>query len=215
MKNIGLWTIIFGLTFWSCNQSAQKTTANENQTERKTTSDAHKDKEEIQNLIRQVLNWADSKKSIDILVLETDSNDRIYTNFDLENHKLNLEKLRETNFFANEFIENYNQIILKLDKKLRAKEFEEWLIRDLPPFNFSSDVNVWCLCQDNFDWNTVEVKVVSLDKEQGELEWYWGNLSTDAHSSWKDFGYRFRVVRENNRWKISYLAGFDYRESIK
>lgn len=28
--------------------------------------------------------------------------------------------------------------------------------------------------QDNLDWNTVEVKVISLDNEKGELEWFWG-----------------------------------------
>lgn len=209
MKPIKLTTLLFGLLLFSCDQSDNKTSS----VTKEKVSTSTDDKEQIQNLIRQVLNWADSKKSIDILVLETDSNDRVYTNFDLENHILNLKKLRETGFFASEFIENYNQIILTLNKKLRENEFEEWLIRDLPPFTFSGDVNPWCLCQDNLDWNKVEVEVVSLDNERGELDWHWGNLSANSHSSWKKFSYRFRVVKENAKWKIAYLKGFDFKES--
>ena len=208
MKLIKLTTLLFGLLLFSCYQSYNKKSS---MTEEKV-SISTDDKEQIQNLIRQVLNWADSKKSIDILVLETDSDDRIYTNFDLENHTQNLKTLRETDFFASEFIENYNQIILTLDKKLRENEFEEWLIRDLPPFTFSSDVNPWCLCQDNLDWNKVEVEVISLDNERGELEWHWGNLSADTHSSWKEFRYKFKVLKENGKWKIAYLSGFDFKE---
>ncbi len=31
----------------------------------------------------------------------------------------------------------------------------------------------------------------------------------------KIFSYKFNVVKADGKWKISYLQGFDYKESIK
>jgi len=202
MKYITLTTFILGLLLFGSSQANSKTTS--------ATAD---DKEEIQNLIRQVLKWSDSKKTINLLPVLTDNNDSIYIGFDLDKNKANIEKLRETNFFTTEFIENYNQIILTLDIKLRSGEFEQWMVGDLPTFIFSNDVNPWCSCQDNLNWDQVEVKIISINKDKSELFWYWGHLSSDTDTSWKEFRYKFKVVKENNNWKIAYLQGFDFKES--
>lgn len=215
MKNIGLLILFLGLILSSFNQKNKTATTTDNKLEIKETSDKSLDKEEIQKQIRQILNWADSKNRIDLLPVVTDSNDSIYIGFDLEKHKQNLEKLRTTGFFTTEFIDNYNQIILTLDKGLRNGEYEKWFVGDLPTFIFANDVNPWCMCQDNMDWNTVEVKIISLNNEKGELEWYWGNLNSDIDKSWKSFKYKFRVMKEDNFWKIAYLEGFDFKESTR
>jgi hypothetical protein len=138
----------------------------------------------------------------------------------MNQHKANLDKLKETGFFATEFIENYNQIILTLDKKLRNKEYGEWIVNDLPPFIFANDVNAWTLCQDvPYDnpspWDFVEIIVISLNSENGELKWKWGNLKAGTHPSWREFDYKFKVTKENNKWKISYLDGFEFKESTR
>jgi hypothetical protein len=211
MKHIKLTTLIFGLLLFGCNQSDTKTAS---VTEEKVSTSAN-DKELIQNLIRQVLNWADTKNSIDLLPVLTDSKDSVYIGFNLDKHKQNLDKLQQTNFFATEFIENYNQIILTLDKGIRNGNYDQWLVGDLPTFIFSNDHSPWCNCQDNDDWNKVEVRVIKLKDNEGELEWTWGNLSADTHSSWKEFAYKFRVVKENDKWKIVYLNGFDFKESTR
>jgi hypothetical protein len=125
----------------------------------------------------------------------------------------NLNALEETNLFAQEFIENYNQIILALNRKLTANEFEygPWLVGDVPPFNFASDVNPWCLCQDTpAPWDQVEVNHL----EGQTYEWKWGGLKEETHPSWKEFRYKFKVTTENSKWVISYLEGFDI-EQIK
>ncbi|MCD4747290.1 MAG: hypothetical protein K8R58_13410 [Bacteroidales bacterium] len=220
MKYLILLTLIFGLTFIGCKQNNQTTGTTENKTENLKATEDSKDKEEIQNLIRQVLNWNDSKRNIDLLPVVADSIDSLYIGFDIEQHNANLQKLRQTNFFANEFIENYNQIILTLDKKLKDKEFDDWLVGDMPPFIFLNGVNPWCLCQD-VPYNNpnpldlVEVEIINLNSENGVLDWKWGNLKSDYHPSWKEFTYRFRVVKENNKWKIAYLQGFDFKESTR
>jgi hypothetical protein len=211
MKHIKLTTLIFGLLLFGCNQSDTKTAS---VTEEKVSTSAN-DKEQIQNLIRQVLNWSDSKNTIDLLPILTDSKDSVYIGFDLDKHKQNLDKLQQTNFFATEFIENYNQIILTLDQGLRNGNYDQWLVGDLPTFIFANDHSPWCNCQDNDDWNKVEVRVIKLTDNEGELEWTWGNLSADTHSSWKEFAYKFRVVKENDKWKIVYLTGFDFKESTR
>ena len=211
MKHIKLTTLILGLLLFGCNQAANKTTS---VSEEKATTSID-DKEQIQNLIRQVLNWSDSKNSIDLLPALTDSNDSVYIGFDLDKHKQNLDKLQQTNFFAKEFIENYNQIILTLDQGLRNGNYDQWLVGDLPTFIFANDHSPWCNCQDDDDWNKVEVRVIKLTDNEGELEWTWGNLRAETHSSWKEFANKFRAVKENDKWKIAYLTGFDFKESTR
>ena len=203
MKYITQTTLIIGLLLFGCYRVNSKTTS------------ATDDKVEIQNLIRQVLKWSSSKKSINLLPVLTDSKGRSYIGFDLDKHKSNLHDLRETNFFSTVFIENYNQIILTLDKKLRNKEFDEWLVGELPTFIFANDVNPWCSCQDNPDGELVVVDITSLKSNYGELNWKWGNLSSDNDPSWKEFSYKFRVVKENDKWKIDYMEGFDFKECTR
>lgn len=221
MKYLRLLTLIFVLSFFGCKQSNQTTAAaTENQTKNLKATEESKDKEEIQNLIRRTLNWSNSKKSVDLLPVVTDSSDSIYIGFDLNKHRANLIKLRETNFFTADFIKNYNQIILTLDRKLRNKEIDEWRVGDLPTFAFANDVNPWSLCQDvPYDepnpWDLVEVKIISLSSKNGELYWKWGKPELNDAADWKEFSYRFKVAKENGRWKIDYLQGFDFKESIR
>ena len=214
MKHIKLTTLIFGLLLFGCNQANNKRNT---VTEKKATTSAN-DIEQIQNLIRQVLNWADTQKSIDLLPVLADSKDGLYIGFDLNKHKQNLDKLQKTNFFATEFIENYNQIILNLDKGIRNGNIEKWLIGDMPPFNFSSNVNPWTGCQDiPYDdpnpFDNIVIKEVNI--RNGDLIWKWGKPELITEPSWKVFEYKFRVVKENDRWKISYLQGFDFKESTR
>jgi hypothetical protein len=87
------------------------------------------------------------------------------------------------------------------------------LVGELPPFG--NDANPWCNCQDVPDdeldpWNFIEVEVISLGSDRGELRWKWGNPNSDADAGGKVFAYRFDVVKDAGRWKIAYLEGFDF-----
>lgn len=216
MKHIILLILIIGMTLIGCNQKSQEGNLSKNQLKNIETFDkSDDDKDDIQNLIRNVLNWADSKDNIELLPIASDSANIIYTSFDLEKHKQNLDILKSTDFFTTEFIDNYNQIILAINKGLLNGEYERWLVGDLPTFPFANGASPWCMCQDNLDWNTVEVKAIALDDDEGELEWYWGNISADTDPSWKEFRYKFNVKKENNIWQISYMEGFDFEESTR
>lgn len=202
MSYLGIYVLFFSLIFSGCNQGIEKQSKNIE------VVDIQEDKEYIQNLLQQVLEWSESKESIDLLPVLTDAKDSIYIGFDTIKLKENLLKLRETNFFTSEFIENYNQIILTLDRKLRSKEFNEWLVGDLPTFKFNNGINPWCFCQGYSSKEFGHVEIIKIDNKSGELIWKWGN-----NSSWRDF--KFEVIKEDNKWKISYMEGFDYKESIK
>lgn len=207
MKLLLLLNLIFGILILGCKQAENKTTL----LTEINNSNTLDDKEQIKNLIRQVLKWSDSKNTIDVLPFSVDSKDSACNGFDIDKLKSNLDQLRRTNFFSEEFIQNYNKIILTLDKKIKRNEFEKWYPNsELPPFPFANDLNPWCECQDNMDWNLVEIKIISLTKNKGELYWYWGNLSPEVNMDWKGFKSIFKVIKEEGKWKITYMHGFDF-----
>jgi hypothetical protein len=213
MKYTGLLSLTFGLIPFGSNPGIKFNAPAKIKPATIKWPDDHKDKDEIRALIRQMLKWADSKNSINLLpVLDKDG---ICTGFDFNVQNQNLEKLRKTGFFVDEFIDNYNQIIKTLDKKIKNNEFGKWNVHELPTFNFANDASPWCLCQDNLSWDNVDVEIIKLGVDKGELKWNWGKLGVNIDKSWKDFSYTFRVVKLNNKWKVSYLQGFDYKESIK
>lgn len=178
------------------------------------------EKEKIQLLIRQVLSWSKSDQHIDLLPFIKSPKDSLCIGFDFVKHKFNLKKLRRTEFFSNEFIENYNQIILTLDKKIKNNEFEKWNVYDIQTFSFANDIDPWCSCQEVLSdapnpWNIVQVKIINQNKKEIDAIWSWGNLKGNQEESWKTFTSSFKVVKENNKWKVSYLEGFDFFKSIK
>lgn len=223
MKYLSFSLVIFALSLFSCNQDnehkqlkAKVSAVKVNATQTLKSSGNPKDKQEIRDLIRNVLTWADSKNSIVLLPALTDSKDSVVVGFDPEKLKANLEILKATNFFSSGFIENYNQIILALDSGIRNHKYDKWPAGELPTFSFANDVDPWCDCQDNWSWSLVEVKVIKLNNENGELRWTWGKSELDKSvDSWKDFAYKFKVEKENGKWKISYMQGFDFKESIR
>lgn len=219
MRYIRFATLIIGFIFLGCNQKRETHSSAVSQKDSVSKTVSSNDKEEIQKLIRKVLNWANSKESFELLPGLKGNNDSIYIGFNLNKHNLNLDKLRKTGFFASEFIENYNQIILTIDKKLRIKEFE-WRVGELQTFTFANDVDPWTLSQDvPYDkpnpWDLIEVEVIHLNSDKGELVWNWGKPELNTAPGWKENRYKFKVAKENGKWKIAYLQGFDFKESTK
>jgi hypothetical protein len=202
MKYLSLIILILGFVIYGCNSQNFRTDKSEKQAE------ISQNRDEIQKLIREVLIWSASKETIDLLPVIEDSKNNVYSGFDMDKLKDNLNKLKQTGFFAIEFIENYNQIIRTIDKKLRNKEVEAWLVGDLPTFNFVNDINPWCQCQGFSQEDFGSVEIIKIDSKSGELKWKW-----KAGSSWNDF--KFRVMKEDGKWKISYMEGFDFKHSTK
>lgn len=196
MKHIKLTILIIGFLLLSCNQTDTKTT----QVTKEKASTSADEKEQIQNLIRQVYKWQESQKPSNNDMI-ADSKDSIYIGFNLDQLKLDIEELKTTGFFSNEFIDNYYKIFTTLDRKLRNKEIE-WLVGDLPPFG--DNVNPWCNCQDNPDnyWQTMIIDNIAFESNVATFTWTWGD----------NFQYKARAIKLNDNWKISYLEGFNFDE---
>lgn len=175
-------------------------------------------KQEIQDLIRKVLNWKDSDTTFRMHPYLADNKDSLI-GFDTKIISKNIAILKSTGLFANAFIDNYKNLVSTLDKKIRSGEYGECYANELPPYKFANDVDPWTLCQDiPYDnpnpSDFVEVIVLKLDNNNGELNWKWGRLNSNVSTDWKNFTYRFKVTREDGKWKISYLQGFDYKDNI-
>ena len=214
MKKIKLVSLLSGLLLFGCNQMDTK--APLAIAEKKVSPSD--DKEQIQTLIRKVLKWGDSLQ-VGVLRGVVDTKKKAITSLDLSKHRLDLAKLCASGLFATEFIENYNKVMLTIDKRLRNGT-QQWLDGDQPDFGFTRGVNAWCGCQDvPYDkpnpYDFVEVNVLNKGPNTVEATWHWGKLPVDADPGWKDFSYKFRAVKENGEWRIIYLEGFDFTEALK
>lgn len=214
--------ILFIIVISSCAQNKKGVSPNEGYVEAGIIVDPKTDEEEIQNLIRRVIKWANVETGPKLLPVTTDSEGKYYNGFDFTHVKRNLIRMKETEYFSKEFINNYKKIIRTLDERLKSGYYDQWPVDEQPPFIFANDMDPWTESQDYpypdqspYYWSFVEVEILHLDKKRGELNWKWGNLRPNAAPEWKDFRYKFRVRKENGKWKISYLHGFDYEDGIR
>jgi hypothetical protein len=172
--------------------------------------DTPKAKNEIQVLIRNVLIWSDTCQAFDLLPVISNENDNHYLGFNIKKVSENLAILAQTGFFSKNFIDNYLQIVETFDKKIRNEE-TIWDVGDMPSFNFNMsyiDLNPWCLCQGFSVSQFGEIEVLNLNQMEGNLKFKW-----IQNSDWIDF--KFSVIREDNKWKISYMEGFDLNDMPK
>ncbi|MEQ6118184.1 hypothetical protein [Reichenbachiella sp. MALMAid0571] len=167
--------------------------------------------QEIEDLVRKMLNWVNSENTLDLMPVIKDQKDSLYIGIDLNKHQQNIKKLENSNYFGSEFIHTYDQIILAIDKKLKENSFESgsWHVGYYPPFTMSGGGNPWCNCQDvpynsPVPWNLVEVEHIS----NNNYIWKWGGIENYS-SYWNEFRYNFKVKKIGSTWKIVSLEGFD------
>lgn len=202
---------MIGITFSSCNQknkTTKKTT--DNKVEPIEKSDNSIDKKEISELIRQLYKWEDKSQITIGQTAITDENDEKVVGLDTIKNLEFIDQFRKSNLFSEEFLSNYQKIVTTLDQKFKTNEME-WLAGDMPPFGNGS--NTWCSCQDepyvDF-WDKIEISFIEINQSKATLTWTWGQ------SDWSEnFNYKVKVEKENEKWKISYLQGFDFDEMTK
>jgi len=188
MKYLKLTTLIFIFLFLGCNQSNKRATLT-------------KDKEKLQELVRQLYEWRETKTQRLDFAPVADSEGR-YIGLDLQKHEQSLTELKQSGFFAEHFLENYNRIAVTIDNGLKNGTIE-WLVGYLPPFG--NGASPWCNCQDNPDkyWQTMIIDKVELDNTSATFSWTW------VETVWE---YKVEAIKENDRWLITYLQGFDFNE---
>ena len=150
------------------------------------------------NLLRSMYEWYETKgiKSMDFDVYSKDS---LYAGIDSIALRNRLTELQHTDFFSQDFLNNYKKIAQEIDNQLKHGTMKFYK-GDLPPYG--SEANPWCNCQDNPDnyWKIIETKNIKINGNSASLSWTWGG----------NFLYRVKLKREHTAWKISYLEGFDF-----
>ncbi|WP_338815121.1 hypothetical protein V9L05_08420 [Bernardetia sp. Wsw4-3y2] len=121
----------------------------------------------------------------------------------MEAQKNSIKRLEKSGFFAKEFLENYEKLSATMDEKLK-NESAVWQVGDLSPF-IDSGVNALCNCQDYPEKYWEKLLLSKFEKQGEETAFIW---TLD-----NGFIYKVRAKKENEIWKISYLEGFDKKNS--
>lgn len=164
------------------------------------------EEEQLKSLVQKMYIWQQAKeeRSVDF---DVKGNEIKYTEIDKKALDAKLKTLKESNFFTQNYLDNYTRISNEIDKRLKDG-FYEYFVGDLPPF-LVAEVNPWCTCQDNPDkfWETMVFNNIKIESNKASLDWTWGDASVDS-----DFLYHVDFVKVDNQWKIDYLEGFDFEK---
>ncbi len=197
MKNLKVVTLLIGLLFLSCNKSNQEETIVDK--EAVNTVDIEKEGAKIQELLKNLYKWHElvSSKNDFSPQLENTS-DSSYTGLEIYEFKRRIDELNRAVYFSRGFIENYYKIGKTIDAKLRAKELV-WEVGGFPPFG--NGANPWCNCQDVVAdyWDILTINNLEITDNIATLDWTWGG----------DFSYKVKTIKNNERWEVLYLEGFD------
>lgn len=125
--------------------------------------------------------------------------DSIFVGINWQSYKKRMTELAETKLFTKNFLNNYQNIALLLDKELKENQ-EKWHVGDMPPYG--DGANEWCDCQDfpSENWQKI-LKIFDLKLKDSTVKFKW---------TWeKDFSYSVEAIKENNVWKINELEKFN------
>ncbi len=163
------------------------------------------DTTKLNALLRNMYAWYETKCiKGDFMPADPAYDQNSFMGIDFDLHQKKLGQLRNSGFFSEEFINNYNQIARMIDTSLQTGQ-TTWLVGDLSPFSTGADS--WCDCQDNPDnyWETMSVKITQSNDSSATLLWSWPD---------KD-AYQVEAVKEKGNWKISGMQGFRYADFAK
>jgi hypothetical protein len=158
------------------------------------------DSVKITALVRAMYKWQETAgaKPDGFVPTKKYPTDTLNTGIDLQNTGIAIEKLRKLGFFAEDFLNDYKNVAVRMDKELRDGS-SLWPDGELP--TFQGDVNEWCNCQDNPDnyWEKLTITNLKINNDQADFKWTWGDK----------FFYHTKAKKVAGTWKISYLEGFD------
>jgi hypothetical protein len=157
------------------------------------------DSVKITALVRSLYKWHETAPRPDGFVpLKKNPVFTLNTSMDLAANNKAIKELKETGLFAEDFLNDYRNIAVRMDKELRDGS-SLWPDGELPTFN--DDVDGWCNCQDNPDnyWEKLTITNLKINKGEADFKWTWGD----------NFFYHTKAKNMAGTWKISYLEGFD------
>lgn len=195
--------VISFLLLTSCNKTEKTTEANDELTAPLSEMEGvirTNDSLEITELLKNMYKWHAKDELVgDFDTFLAHPDDTIYAGIDQQAHQKRIKTIKESNFFTDAFVKNYDNIAKTIDTELK-KGNAKYYVGELPPFGNESDP--WTHSQDSADdyW-----KIFSLSKIT-----YTGD-TIDCIWSWKDYAYSFTLKKVNGNLKIDRMEGFDHK----
>ncbi|GIJ93143.1 hypothetical protein [Capnocytophaga stomatis] len=197
--------LILMLTFVAliaCKQQSKggKATGNES---KNTAQSVQNDSLALLNLTRNAYKWLENEYSYEDFIPTADPNDTLFNGIDFAIHDAQIHKLEKSGFFGRDLINLYDEIGQNIDFALREHHVK-WAVGDISPF--SRGTNDWCMCQDIPSpdyYERMTIENIKIKDDVANFQWQWGE------PSWGDFTYKVRAKKEDGKWKISWLEGFE------
>jgi hypothetical protein len=162
------------------------------------------DSTEIVKLLKEVYKWHDQDRSnlIDFDIIVKDS---FQTGLNFKSFNNKFDALKKTNFFSQSFLDNYKKIGMYINNKLTNAN-----PKYLNEINFAfQDADPWTGFQDdapNF-WNDFIIVDFKSSFDSASLKWSIKDWTSEKHP--------VKFSKENSKWKVSYIEGFDMDEYYK
>ena len=127
--------------------------------------------------------------------------DSFQTGLNIQSVKKTLDAIKATHYFSANFINNYKEISEIINNKLtnaNPKYYNE--------INFDyQEADPWTYYQDDPGeyWNNFKLAEFKLSHDSASLAWWRQEEHTEENK------YVVRFVKENGKWEVDYLAGFD------
>ncbi len=169
-------------------------------------SNWQKDSLDVINSVKNVYKWHDSAKLqlpvFDVLVV-----DSFQTGLDIPSFDKTYKALKKSQLFSNTFLGNYKEIGELINTRLTTanpKYFNE--------INFvSQDADPWTFFQDDAGqyWDDFKISDFALSSDSASFKWRIEEKYTKTDK------YLVKLVRENKKWVVSYLDGFNKKLYIQ
>ena len=166
---------------------------------------------ELTALIRQVYEWHMTKRIDDFPYKYEEPADTLIMGIDWEKYNNNIEVFKQTNFFSRDFFTRHKNIALSLDTSIKKADKKWRNINDGIPL-WATNADDWCGCQDYPDnyWEKLTIHDLNIINDFASFYWTW-----DEPVKSNSFKYKMTAKKEDDKWKINSIEGFDNYYSIE
>lgn len=165
---------------------------------------------ELTALIRLAYEWHMTMRLNDFPYKYVEPGDTLFIGIDWEKYNNNIEVYKQTDFFSRDFLDRHKRIALTLDTSIQKADIEWRNINDGIPL-WDTNADDWCGCQDFPDKYWEKQTIYDLFISNGFASFYW---TWDDQLKANSLKYKMTAKKENNKWKINSMEGFDYYYSV-
>jgi hypothetical protein len=195
-------TLLSLASLTSCHPNNSPSTVQSNLTLNKdsTNRSPKSDSAALVSLLQEVFKWHDKNQShlpdFDIIV-----KDSFQTGLNFESFNKTFDAITKTDFFSASFLNNYKNIGAYINNKLTNANPKYQNEINFP----CQDADSWTGFQDDEPkfWNNLKITDYKAFPDSASFMW-WIKMN-----DWSSEKSPVKFLKENGKWKVSYLEGFD------